>query len=58
MNASYPSGLTVPTVAHPNLPDNSMRCQTDLEPLSVNPSVWFGTIAYQRWSQPSPAIRP
>jgi hypothetical protein len=45
LNAQYPSGLTVPTVLHPNLPDNSYLMPNGLRATSVNPSVWFGTDA-------------
>ena len=46
MQAGYPSGLTVPTVAHPNLPDNSYLMPNGLRAVSINPSVWFGSNAY------------
>jgi hypothetical protein len=45
MNATYPGGLTVPTVQHPNLPDNSITMPNGLKAVTVNPSVWFGTFA-------------
>jgi len=52
MNSSFASGLTVPTVAHPDLPDNSIKLPVTLangDPLiatSINPSTWFGSNAY------------
>jgi hypothetical protein len=46
MNASYPGGLTVPTVQHPNLPDNSILLPNGLRATSVNTSTWFGSNAY------------
>ena len=46
MNTTYPSGLTVPTVAHPNLPDNSIPLPNGLRATAVSPSTWFGTNAY------------
>jgi hypothetical protein len=45
LNATYPTGLTVPTVSNPNLPDNSITLPNGLKAVSVNPSVWFGTFA-------------
>lgn len=45
LNAQYPSGLTVPTVLHPNLPDNSYLMPNGLRATSISPSVWFGTDA-------------
>lgn len=45
LNAQYPSGLTVPTVQHPDLPDNSYLMPNGLRATAVNPSVWFGTDA-------------
>lgn len=46
MNAIYASGLTVPTVAHPNLPNNGIPLSNGLVANSINPSSWFGTFAY------------
>ena len=46
LNAVYAGGLTVPTVAHPNLPDNSILLPNGLRANNVNPSVWFGSNAY------------
>ncbi len=46
MNAIYASGLTVPTVAHPDLPDNSIKMPNGLVSTSVNTSTWFGSNAY------------
>lgn len=45
LNAQFPSGLTVPTVQHPDLPDNSYLLPNGLRATSINPSVWFGTDA-------------
>ena len=45
LNAQYPGGLTVPTVMHPNLPDNSYLLPNGLRATSISPSVWFGTDA-------------
>ena len=46
LEAIYASGLTVPTVAHPNLPDNSIQLPNGLKATSVTPSTWFGSNAY------------
>lgn len=46
LNVQYPSGLTVPTVAHPNLPDNSITLPNGLKATAINPSTYFGTFAY------------
>ncbi len=46
MNATFASGLTVPTVAHPNLPDNSIKLPNGLVATSVSTSTWFGSNAY------------
>ena len=45
-NTTYASGLTVPTIAHPNLPNNAITLPNGLIANSVNTSVWFGTNAY------------
>jgi hypothetical protein len=45
-NASYPTGLSVPTVGNPNLPDNSIALPNGLRSTSVTPSTWFGSNAY------------
>ena len=45
LNAQYPGGLTTPTVAHPNLPDNSIALPSGLRANGVSPSTWFGTNA-------------
>jgi hypothetical protein len=45
LNALYPSGLTVPTVAHPNLPDNSIKLPNGLIADAVSVSTWLGTTA-------------
>jgi hypothetical protein len=46
LNAEYPTNLTVPTVAHPNLPDNSITLPNGLKAIAVSPSTWFGSSAY------------
>ena len=46
LNANYVGGLTVPTLAHPDLPDNSIALPNGLRATSVNPSVWFGSNAF------------
>jgi len=45
-NAQYPGGLTVPTVANPNLPDNSITLPNGLKAVGSSPSTYFGTFAY------------
>jgi hypothetical protein len=45
-NVSYAGGLTVPTVAHPNLPNNGITLPSGEIATSVNTSTWFGTNAY------------
>ncbi len=45
-NTTFASGLTVPTVAHPNLPDNSVQMPNGLHANAVTPSTWFGSNAY------------
>jgi hypothetical protein len=44
-NATYPGGLTVPTVMHPNLPDNSYTMPNGVVSTSVGNTTWFGTNA-------------
>jgi hypothetical protein len=46
MDAIYATGLTVPTIAHPNLPNNAITLPNGLIANSITPSVWFGTNAY------------
>jgi hypothetical protein len=46
LNANYASGLTVPTVLHPNLPDNSIALPNGLHAINVSTSTWFGSNAY------------
>jgi hypothetical protein len=46
INASYAGGLTVPTVAHPNLPNNGITMSNGQIANSINPSTYFGTSAY------------
>src|SRR5580700_8640364 len=45
-NAEYPSALTVPTVANPNLPDNSITLPNGLKAVGISPSTYFGTFAF------------
>jgi Carboxypeptidase regulatory-like domain/TonB-dependent Receptor Plug Domain len=45
INAQYPTGLTVPTVMHPELPDNSILLPNGLHAVNVSPQVWYGTDA-------------
>jgi hypothetical protein len=42
-NEQLPGGLSVPTVAHPNLPDNSIPLPNGLRSNAVNISTWLGT---------------
>jgi hypothetical protein len=46
LNVTWPGGLTVPTVANPNLPDNSVHMPDGLVSTSMNPASWFGSDAY------------
>ena len=46
LNATYASGLTVPTVAHPDLPDNSIKLPNGLVATSISTSTYFGSNAY------------
>ncbi len=46
MNANYAGGLTVPTVAHPNLPNNGITLPNGLVATSINASSWLGSNAY------------
>lgn len=45
-NATYPSNLTVPTVAHPDLPDNSITLPNGLKAVAISASTYFGSNAY------------
>lgn len=45
-NATYPSNLTVPTEAHPNLPDNSITLPNGLKAVGISASTYFGSNAY------------
>ncbi len=45
-NTTFASGLTVPTVAHPNLPNNGITLPSGLIANAVSTSTWFGTNAY------------
>lgn len=46
MNAQYPGALTVPTLAHPNLPDNSITLPNGLKSIGIGSAEWFGSSAY------------
>jgi hypothetical protein len=46
LNVQYPGSLTVPTVANPNLPDNSITLPNGLKAIAINPSTYLGTNAY------------
>ncbi len=54
LNVVYASGLTVPTVAHPDLPDNSIKLPNGLVATSINGSSYFGSSAYTQ--PPVPAL--
>jgi hypothetical protein len=41
-NATYAGGLTMPTNALPDLPDNSIRLPNGLRATNVSPQTWFG----------------
>jgi len=45
-NVEYPTALTVPTVANPNLPDNSITLPNGLKAISVSPSTYVGSFAF------------
>ena len=45
-NTMYPTGLTVPTVQHPNLPDNSITMPDGVHANAITPSTWLGSSAY------------
>lgn len=42
LNAIYAGGLTVPTNAVPDYPDNSFRLPNGLAAVNVSPQTWFG----------------
>ncbi len=46
LNVQYPTSLTVPTVAHPNLPDNSITMPNGLKAIGYSASTSLGTNAY------------
>lgn len=46
MNANYASGLTVPTIAHPNLPNNGITLPNGLVANSINARTWLGSNSY------------
>jgi len=47
LNAVYtPTNLTVPTVANPNLPDESIGLPNGLRTVQINASSWLGSNAY------------
>lgn len=52
-NAQYPSNLTVPTVAHPNLPDNSITLPNGLKAVGISPSTYWGSFAYSAGIPPT-----
>ena len=43
LNAAYAGGLTMPTNALPDLPDNTIRLPNGLEATNVSPQTWFGS---------------
>jgi hypothetical protein len=45
LNAAYAGGLTMPTNALPDLPDNSIRLPNGLAAVNVSPQTWFGVSA-------------
>ncbi len=45
-NATYASGLTVPTTGNPTLPDESVKLPNGLVANAVTTSTWFGSSAY------------
>lgn len=47
LNATYPGGLTVPTVGAPDLPNNAILMTNGLYANAMNTSTWFGSNAYQ-----------
>jgi len=46
LNVLFPGNLTVPTVANPNLPDNSITLPNGVKAVGISPSTYFGTNAY------------
>jgi len=46
LNASYAGGLTMPTNALPDLPDNSILLPNGLRANNISPSTWFGSSSY------------
>ncbi len=42
LNAAYAGGLTMPTNALPDLPNNSIRLPNGLAAVNVSPQTWFG----------------
>lgn len=46
LNVQWPTNLTVPTLAHPNLPDNSIPLPNGLRAVGLSPSTYLGTNAY------------
>lgn len=45
LNTQWPSSLTVPTVANPNLPDNSITLPNGLKAIGISPSTSLGSFA-------------
>jgi Carboxypeptidase regulatory-like domain/TonB-dependent Receptor Plug Domain len=46
LNASFPGGLTVPSLGAPNLPNNSIPLPNGLVSTAVSEQTWLGTNAY------------
>jgi hypothetical protein len=46
MNAGYANSLTVPTIMHPNLPNNGITLPNGLIANTINPRTWFGSNSY------------
>jgi Carboxypeptidase regulatory-like domain/TonB-dependent Receptor Plug Domain len=58
LNVTYASGLTVPTVAHPDLPDNSIKMPNGLVATSISGSTYFGSSAYTQPPVPALSCNP
>jgi len=46
LNATYSGGLTMPTNAMPDLPDNSILLPSGLKATNISTSTWFGSSSY------------
>ncbi|MFZ0661394.1 MAG: carboxypeptidase regulatory-like domain-containing protein [Acidobacteriaceae bacterium] len=57
-NAQYPGSLTVPTVLHPNLPDNSITLPNGLKAVGISPSTYYGSFAYRIGIMPTFTCNP